>query len=236
MRGITREALVRMDLESESWEYASEMVLKSVHMGLRTAEVPVRFLKDRDGRLSHHKRAGWFSPWQAAWINLRAMFVYGSDFFLLKPGLVLVPARPPVHPAAQRRPDHDRAPHLLAVLDAARHHADRRRAPVVSSRHRRAGPVRLPGRATDRWLSLFSYNRSALVAAATASIGLLCLVPLVQYYLSHNEHLTLEAAVQDDLAVTGLTLMVIGFSLFTFTLVLHGAAIATRRPARRGCD
>ncbi|MEA2159070.1 MAG: hypothetical protein QOD66_1450, partial [Solirubrobacteraceae bacterium] len=73
MRGISVEALVRMDLQSQSWEYASEMVLKSVQMELRTTEVPVRFLKDQEGRLSHHKRAGWFSPWQAAWINLRAM-------------------------------------------------------------------------------------------------------------------------------------------------------------------
>ncbi len=90
MRGITRDALVRMDLHSQSWEYASEMILKSVHMELRTAEVPVSFLKDREGRLSHHKRAGWFSPWAAAWINLRAMFVYGSDFFVFKPGIVLI--------------------------------------------------------------------------------------------------------------------------------------------------
>ena len=86
MRGITRDALERMNLQSQSWEYASEMVLKSVHMGLRTAEVPVTFLKDREGRLSHHKRAGWLSPFKAAWINLRAMFIYGSDFFLMKPG------------------------------------------------------------------------------------------------------------------------------------------------------
>src|SRR4029453_8708714 len=90
MRGITKEALARMDLRSQSWEYASEMVLKSVHMRLRTEEVPIRFLKDREGRLSHHKRSGWFSPWQAAWINLRAMFVYGANFFLFKPGLVLL--------------------------------------------------------------------------------------------------------------------------------------------------
>ncbi|HVR19728.1 MAG TPA: glycosyltransferase family 2 protein, partial [Polyangiaceae bacterium] len=75
MRGITKDALVRMDLRSQSWEYASEMVLKSVHMHLVTEEVPIRFLKDREGRLSHHKRSGWFSPWHAAWINLRAMFV-----------------------------------------------------------------------------------------------------------------------------------------------------------------
>src|SRR5688572_26133633 len=90
MRGITKAALARMDLRSQSWEYASEMVLKSVHMKLRTEEVPIRFLKDRDGRLSHHKRSGWFSPWSAAWINLRAMFVYGADFFLFKPGLLLL--------------------------------------------------------------------------------------------------------------------------------------------------
>ena len=63
MRGITRAALERMGLRSQSWEYASEMVLKSVHMRLRTEEVPIRFLKDREGRLSHHKRSGWFSPW-----------------------------------------------------------------------------------------------------------------------------------------------------------------------------
>ena len=40
MRGITRDALERMGLRSQSWEYASEMVLKSVHMELRTTEVP----------------------------------------------------------------------------------------------------------------------------------------------------------------------------------------------------
>ena len=90
MRGITRDALCRMDLHSQSWEYASEMVLKSVRMNLQTTEVPVRFLKDQEGRFSHHKRAGWFSPWQAAWINLRAMFVYGADFFLFRPGLIVL--------------------------------------------------------------------------------------------------------------------------------------------------
>ena len=48
MRGITRDALVRMDLQSRGWEYASEMVVKSVQMQLRTAEVSVNFLKDRE--------------------------------------------------------------------------------------------------------------------------------------------------------------------------------------------
>ena len=89
MRGITREALVRIELESQSWEYASEMVLKAVCLKLKTAEVPVRFLKDPPGRMSHMKRNGWREPWRAGWINLRAMLVYHADFFVLKPGLFL---------------------------------------------------------------------------------------------------------------------------------------------------
>src|SRR5450759_824535 len=46
MRGITLDGLKRIRLASQSWEYASEMVLKSVHHGLVTREVPVRFMKD----------------------------------------------------------------------------------------------------------------------------------------------------------------------------------------------
>ena len=48
MRGITLDAFKRMELHSESWEYASEMVLKAARKGLRIAEVPVKFYKDRE--------------------------------------------------------------------------------------------------------------------------------------------------------------------------------------------
>ncbi|MGO7419110.1 glycosyltransferase family 2 protein, partial [Rhizobium ruizarguesonis] len=90
MRGISVDALLRMDLRSQGWEYASEMVLKSVHMELPTTEVPIHFLKDPDGRLSHMKRRGWMEPWRAGWRNLQAMFVYGFDFFLIWPGFLLL--------------------------------------------------------------------------------------------------------------------------------------------------
>src|SRR6267154_1867774 len=66
------------------------MVLKSVHMDLVTMEVPINFLKDPEGRLSHMNRRGWLEPWRAGWMNLRAMLTYGVDFFLLKPGFVLL--------------------------------------------------------------------------------------------------------------------------------------------------
>ena len=145
MRGITRDALARMDLRSQSWEYASEMVLKSVHMELRTEEVPIRFLKDREGRLSHHKRSGWFSPWQAAWINLRAMFVYGADFFLFKPGLLLLALGAAADGAAVVRGGHARAHHVLAALDAAGRVAGDPGAAVRLHGHPVAGVLRLFG-------------------------------------------------------------------------------------------
>jgi glycosyltransferase involved in cell wall biosynthesis len=88
MRAITLEALKKIRLASQSWEYASEMVLKASRYNLKIAEVPIRFYKDREGRLSHLKRSGWTTPWKAGWINLRVMFLYGADFFLLTPGVV----------------------------------------------------------------------------------------------------------------------------------------------------
>jgi glycosyltransferase involved in cell wall biosynthesis len=234
MRGVTRAELVEMDLASDSWDYTSEMMAKAVHMGLSIAEVPIPLLKDRNGRVSHHKRVGWFSPWQAAWINLRAMFIYGPDFFLLKPGLVVF------------------ALGLLIALPLSV-------GPITIGPIRFSLYWMLLGttltitglqafllgciaqmffdyreKAKRRWLNIFSYTRSVIVAALIWVAGLACVAPLVIYYLSHHERLTVHTATQDRLGVTGLMLLVIGFSLFTFTVVLHAAAIATRRPVRRG--
>lgn len=87
MRAMTLDALKKLDIESTSWEYASEMVLKAARLGLKTAEIPIKFYKDRAGRLSHMKRGGWFSPWYAGWINLKVMFLYNPDYFLMNSGL-----------------------------------------------------------------------------------------------------------------------------------------------------
>jgi glycosyltransferase involved in cell wall biosynthesis len=234
MRGITSEGLVAMDLDSDSWEYASEMVLKSVQMGLRTTEVPVRFLKDKDGRVSHHKRAGWRSPWLAAWANLRAMFVYGSDFFMLKPGLcafllgllaTLPLAAGPITIGGVSLSLYWMLLGMTFTIMGLQAFLLGCIAQVLFD---------YSGRARARWLSIFSYTRTMIIAAATVCAGIGCGVPLVLYYLSHNDRLSLSASVQDGLGVTGVMLIAIGFTLFTFTLVLHGAAIATRQWPRHG--
>jgi hypothetical protein len=228
MRGITREALLAMDLSSDSWDYSSEMIAKSVHMRLRTTEVPVPLLKDRNGRVSHHRRRGWLSKWQAAWLSQRSLNVFGPDFFVLKPGLVLF---------------------VLGLLLTV----------PLSVEPITIGPIRFSlfwmlvgmtltvvglqafllgcvaqvlfdyrGRARKRWLKVFPYGRSVALSLTMATAGVGLTVPLIVNYVSH--HMTLvNAAMQERLAVAALMLIVIGFSWFTFTLVLHAAAIATQR-------
>jgi glycosyltransferase involved in cell wall biosynthesis len=90
MRGVTKKALKKMKIKSQSWEYASEMVLKSKLLNLKTLEIPVNFYKEKDGRVSHHKRAGLLSPWLAGWINLKVMMVFNPSFFTNKLGILFI--------------------------------------------------------------------------------------------------------------------------------------------------
>jgi glycosyltransferase involved in cell wall biosynthesis len=227
MRGITRDALERMDITSQSWEYASEMVLKSVRMGLRTTEVPVHFLKDREGRLSHHKRSGWFSPFQAAWINLRAMFVYGSDFFLFKPGILLA------------------AIGLLLTLPVSFGDVDLGTF-TLSLNWQFLGVTILAvgcqalllgcvaqilfdytGRNTHRWQRVFPYTRTVLLAFGLVLFGVALAIPLLVTYATSDFALDQADTIQNHLAVTGLAATITGAQLFVSTLVLHGTILAT---------
>jgi glycosyltransferase involved in cell wall biosynthesis len=232
MRGITRSGLERMGLRSQSWEYASEMVLKSVHMGLKTDEVPIRFLKDRDGRMSHHKRSGWFSPWAAAWINLRAMFVYGAAFFLYRPGFLLAA--------------------IGAALTLPLSFGPIRVGSILFSLHWMLLGLTLvtlglqciylgilaqvffdyTGVATKRWFSLFAYTRTVLVSAAMFVLGLALTGWLLVYYVRHDFLLSPDGAA-NYLGVTGLLLMIAGFMTFTFTLLLHSTSVVVWRDPKR---
>ena len=229
MRGITRDALERMNLQSQSWEYASEMVLKSVHMELRTAEVPVTFLKDREGRLSHHKREGWLSPFKAAWINLRAMFIYGSAFFLVKTGIALtflgllltLPLTFGNIEIGSLQLSLNSQFFGVAVL-------------AVGCQTLFFGCVAqvlfdYTGRHSRRWRRLFPYSRTVLIAFGLVVLGFLAAIPLVVTYLSHDLALNGGDTFPNHLAVTGLAATITGAQLFVSTLLLHGTIIATTR-------
>jgi glycosyltransferase involved in cell wall biosynthesis len=229
MRGITRDALQGMRLRSQSWEYASEMVLKSVHMQLRTAEVPVTFLKDREGRLSHHKRAGWLSPFQAAWINLRATFVYGAEFFTFRPGLVMLAlglllTLPLAHGPLRVGPIHFSLYWMLLGLTLT----------VLGLQSFYVGCLAqvlhdYTGRARQRWLRVFPYTRSVLLSAVACAVGFGLALALLVDYLRSNLALS-SADPIPYLGVLGLLLLISGFLTFTFSLLLHALAQRSEVP------
>jgi glycosyltransferase involved in cell wall biosynthesis len=225
MRGITRDALLRMGVVSQSWEYASEIVLKSVRMGLVTTEVPVTFLKDREGRLSHHKRSGWFSPFSAAWINLRAMFVHGAEFFLIKPGIFLLTLGLlmtfPLSFGPVTVGSVTLSLYFMLVGVALA---------VVGLQSIYFGGLAhvfldYSGRHRDRWRRAFTYTRSVLLSATLFGVGVALDLAFVATYVSQGLRIPDPAATINHLAIVGLLLVITGFSTFCFTLLLHATEV-----------
>jgi glycosyltransferase involved in cell wall biosynthesis len=233
MRGITKEAFERMKLASQSWEYASEMVLKSVHMGLRQAEVPVRFLKEPHGRMSHHVRAGWFSPWYAGWINLRAMFVFGADFFLWWPGVLLsliggagllTLMRGPLVVMGVGLSLNTMLLSLVTLVVGVQMVLTGIVASVITDGQ---GMVR------SRWSSLLEYTRTTLLAFAAFMAGLFLVSTFIWAFISAGFRIPDQLDSLNHLAIFGLALMLCSILVFTNMLVMHSALVHLPRIAAR---
>jgi len=226
MRGITRDALLRIELESQSWQYASEMVLKSVCLGLKTAEVPVRFLKDKEGRLSHMRRNGWTEPWRAGWINLRSMLTYGADFFLLRPGLIVLFIGLLLILAGTTgveigRVQFSRYWSLLGVTLGVVGLQSFYLGCIVQVSYGYSPQV------SRRWTRLFEFNRAMTVSGILFALGIALALPLVGSYV--RDGLRLPAAdAASRVAIAGLFLLIAAFLTFSSTLVLHASAMRAR--------
>ena len=83
MRGFTKAAFEKMDLQTTGMEFASEMVIKSTLKGLRISEVPITLHKDGRSRPPHLK------PWRDGWRHLRFMLLFSPRWLFLVPGLAL---------------------------------------------------------------------------------------------------------------------------------------------------
>jgi glycosyltransferase involved in cell wall biosynthesis len=219
MRGLSRAALEKIDLKSQSWEYASEMVLKAARLGLATAEVPVKFYKDREGRVSHHRRLGWLSPWIAGWLNLKVMLVYTPDSFLLKPGMVLTALGLLLSLALARGPimighiGFSLHWMLLGVTCTTLGYSCIQIGLLARVMHGlRPGLV-------DRVLNLLTYDRGILISGGLLLLGTMLLGTLVYRYVNHG--LRLEAISHP--AILGLLLIILGFQTFCFTLLMEMA-------------
>lgn len=228
MRAMTADALRRIDLQSQSWEYASEMVIKAAKLRLRTAEVPVRFYRDRDGRESHHKRLGWWSPWAAGWRNLSVMLVYAPDFFLVVPGLItllfglLLSGLLVAGPVMIGDLGLDLHFMLLGLALSMLGYSALQLG-VLARVH-----YNFDERFTERVMSAVTIGRGALAAAALLLAGVALDAILLADWISNGFRLTGLSYP----GVLGLLLIVLGFQTFTFAILLQmlGRRGASRRP------
>jgi hypothetical protein len=227
MRAMTADALRRIDLQSQSWEYASEMVIKAAKLRLRTSEVPVRFYRDREGRTSHHVRAGWWSPWAAGWRNLSVMLLYAPDFLLIVPGLIAMVLGLGLAAALLGGPltvggiglD---LHFMLLGLTLAMLGYSALQLGVLARVYYNFDPT-----FSRRALARVTIDRCALAAAVLIVAGLALNAVLLADWITHGFRLT-GLSYQ---GVFGLLLIVLGFQTFTFAILLQ--MLDRRRAARR---
>lgn len=86
LRGLDREAILELDLQSPGMEFASEMVVKATIQGLRIAEVPTTLSPDGRGRPSHLR------SWSDGWRHLRFLLLFSPRWLFLYPGLAMLVA------------------------------------------------------------------------------------------------------------------------------------------------
>jgi glycosyltransferase involved in cell wall biosynthesis len=219
IRGVTRGALDKINITSDGWEYASEMVLKAARLNLASAEVPIKFYKDREGRLSHHRRVGWRSSWLAGWVNLKVMLVYAADSFLLKPGVALLviglilSLGLAAGPVRIGKIGFSLYWMLLGVTCTTLGYSSIQIGIFARVMHG------LNDRFVQQFQKVVTYDRGMVASAGLTVAGLVLLGNLAYHYLKHG--LQLEAISHP--AILGLLLVILGFQTFCFTLLMEMA-------------
>ncbi|MEM2143734.1 MAG: glycosyltransferase [Candidatus Jordarchaeaceae archaeon] len=82
-RVIEKNALEKLNLDSEGMEFASEMIMEATLKGLRIKEVPISYY----GRKNNNSKLSSFSD---GWRHLRFMLINAPNFLFLYPGIFLL--------------------------------------------------------------------------------------------------------------------------------------------------
>ncbi|MCC6500099.1 MAG: glycosyltransferase family 2 protein [Anaerolineales bacterium] len=86
LRGFTKEAIQRMDLQTAGMELASEIVIKASILGMKVCEVPTTLSPDRRDRPPHLR------SFRDGWRHLRFLLIYSPRWLFLYPGMILLAA------------------------------------------------------------------------------------------------------------------------------------------------
>ena len=84
LRAFSAAACQRMNLRTTGMEFASEMVIKSITLGLNVSEVPTTLRPDGRDRPPHLR------PWRDGWRHLRFMLLFSPRWLFLYPGLLMM--------------------------------------------------------------------------------------------------------------------------------------------------
>jgi len=83
LRGFSKEAYYKMNLQTTGMEFASEMIVKSKLNGLSITEVPTILHKDGRSRPPH------LNTWRDGWRHLRFLLLFAPNWLFLFPGILL---------------------------------------------------------------------------------------------------------------------------------------------------
>lgn len=84
LRGFSRAAVAKMELQTTGMEFASEMVVKATLLDMRIAEVPTTLSPAGRTRPPHLR------SWRDGWRHLRFMLLYSPRWLFLYPGVCLM--------------------------------------------------------------------------------------------------------------------------------------------------
>ena len=114
LRGFSKQAIERLDLQTSGMEFASEMVVKSTIHGLKLAEVPTTLSPDGRTRAPHLR------SWHDGWRHLRFLLIYSPRWLFLFPGSDPLDGRSDHLGSARARPFHRRRSDVRHPHDALR--------------------------------------------------------------------------------------------------------------------
>jgi glycosyltransferase involved in cell wall biosynthesis len=83
LRGFTKDAIEKMNLQTTGMELASEIVIKSSIMDMKVCEVPTVLFPDGRDRPPHLR------SFRDGWRHLRFLLIYSPQWLFLYPGIIL---------------------------------------------------------------------------------------------------------------------------------------------------
>lgn len=83
LRGLNRDAVRSLNLQTSGMEFASEMIVKAVMQGLKIKEVPIVLYPDGRTRPPHLR------TWSDGWRHLKFLLLYSPRWLFLYPGILL---------------------------------------------------------------------------------------------------------------------------------------------------